>query len=573
MRQPRLELGPTASASARRVRRRGLAVVVTAALLAPVWLSGATSPTLAAPGEPIALSVSTFSDEPSLVDAIEADLGRRLDSVRVFKKWDDAFPSADDLLLLDGRDMVLSIKPSANGVKIPWADIAAATPGDALYDDIVGWAQAIAPFQGQIWLTFHHEPEARVNLPHGTDAEFIAAWRNFMTIVAGHGVAVKGRVMIFTDYAFHLPSTDRRHAPKWYPGDEWVDAAAIDAYNWHHCRDGIFTRWMSLQEIVEPFREWGAARPQVELMLTEVGSAQDPELPNRRTEWIDAAAQLLQQPGYEQFTYFSWFHLQDSSQPRCDWRVQGTPAMAAFARLADLPAFGGPGVLPPPPTTTTIATTTTSTPPAGDPCTVTRLDADNLIEWQDTGGRHVLRRDGAWLATPGRDVTSYVDVGASTDAVYEVRTWAGGVRADLPCTPAADPVTTTTTAPTTATTLPITTTTSTTTTTTTTSTTTTTVPITTTTTSTTTTTTVVPTTTTTTTTVAPPVGCVSTRVGDDNVVTWTDDGGLHVMRRDGSWLATPGEGVDTFVDVGGPAGASYELRTWTAGGRIDQLCS
>ena len=160
----------------------------------------------------------------------------------------------------------------------------------------------------------------------------------------------------------------------------------------------------------------------------------------------------------------------------------------------------------------------------------------------------VLRRDGAWLASPGRDVTSYVDVGASADAVYEVRTWAGGVRADLPCTPAADPVTTTTTAPTTTTTTTVPTTTSTT-------------------------TTVVPTTTsTTTTTVAPPVGCVSTRVGDDNVVTWTDDGGLHVMRRDGSWLATPGEGVDTFVDVGGPAGASYELRTWTAGGRIDQLC-
>ncbi len=513
--------------------RRLACAVLGAALLAPVWLTGSSSPTLAAPDEPIALSVSMRSDEPHLVESIEAELGRKLDAVRVFKKWNHTFPSNDDRELLDGRDMILSIKPSVNGEEILWADIAAAAPGDALYDDIVSWAERIRPYEDQIWLTFHHEPEARVNVPHGTDDEFIAAWRNFMTIIADQGVELAGRVMIFTDYAFHLPSTDRRHAPKWYPGDDWVDAAAIDAYNWYDCREGVFTRWMSLEEIIEPFRAWGQDRPDIDLMLTEVASAVDADDPDRRGEWIDDAAALLQEPEYDQFTYFSWFHLRLSSFPNCDWRIQGTQSFDAFERLADLPAFGGDGDTPP--TTTTTSSTTTTTVPDHDGCGLTRLGGDNLLEWEDTAGRHVLRRDGSWLATPGRGVTSYLDENAPADAVYELRSWEDGVRVDTPCT-AGDPVTTTTSSTTTSSST---------------------------------------TSSTTTTTVAPPPGdeCVVERVDGDNVISWTDDGGTHVLRRDGRWLATPGDGVDRFVDLGGPDGAQYELRTWVDDVRIDTDCA
>ena len=84
--------------------------------------------------------------------------------------------------------MILSVKPVQDGEPILWADIAAAQPGDPLYQDIVDWANAIRPYESQIWLSFHHEPEARSNIPHGDDDEFIAAWRNFMTVIDSEGV-------------------------------------------------------------------------------------------------------------------------------------------------------------------------------------------------------------------------------------------------------------------------------------------------------------------------------------------------------------------------------------------------
>ena len=55
-------------------------------------------------------------------------------------------------------------------------------------------------------------------------------------------------------------------------------------------------------------------------------------------------------------------------------------------------------------------------------------------------------------------------------------------------------------------------------------------------------------------------------------LTWSDDGGVHVVRRNGRWLATPGAGTDTFVDSTAPAGASYVIRTWVDGSRTDRSC-
>ena len=76
----------------------------------------------------------------------ETSIGREVDVHRKFARWDDEFPSADDINILNGRDMILSVRARRrNGEPILWADIAAAQPGDPLYQDMVGWAEAIRP--------------------------------------------------------------------------------------------------------------------------------------------------------------------------------------------------------------------------------------------------------------------------------------------------------------------------------------------------------------------------------------------------------------------------------------------
>ena len=146
--------------------------------------------------DPINFGLSIQSGEvPVLIDT-ENQLGRQVDTVRMFSRWDDSFPSSQDLATLDGRAGILSIRPQIGNTPIPWADIAAAQPGDPLHDDMIAWADAIRPYDDQLWITFHHEPEAASNLPHGTADEFIDAWQAFMTVLGDNGVESLGRTWI-----------------------------------------------------------------------------------------------------------------------------------------------------------------------------------------------------------------------------------------------------------------------------------------------------------------------------------------------------------------------------------------
>lgn len=170
-------------------------------------------------------------------------------------------------------------------------------------------------------------------------------------------------------------------------------------------------------------------------------------------------------------------------------------------------------------------------PPPTSGCTVAWSGSNATISWAPTGGTDVIRRNGVWLATPPAGTSSYVDTSAPAGAIYLVRAWVGGTRVDTTCTDGSGSTTTTTPTTTTPTTQP-------------------------------------PTTTT-----VPSDGCQATRTGNSTtVLTWVDGGGTHVVRRNGSWLATPGSGVATYTDNSSPAGATYELRSWVNGNRIDTPC-
>ncbi len=67
-------------------------------------------------------------------------------------------------------------------------------------------------------------------------------------------------------------------------------------------------------------------------------------------------------------------------------------------------------------------------------------------------------------------------------------------------------------------------------------------------------------------------GCTAQRDGDTVTLTWADNGGIHIVRRNGSWLASPGSGVDTYVDTNAPADATYLIRTWLDTESTDTDC-
>ncbi len=159
-----------------------------------------------------------------------------------------------------------------------------------------------------------------------------------------------------------------------------------------------------------------------------------------------------------------------------------------------------PGDPPPPPAETVCEGTV-------DGSTVT------LAFSGDLGTSANVVRNGSWLATV-TGLSSYVDVGAPPGATYVLRTRTAGVSTDTDCTLDGDPP-------------------------------------------------------------PPPAETVCEGTVDGSTVTLAFSGDLGTSAnvvRNGSWLATV-TGLSSYVDVGAPPGATYVLRTRTAGVSTDTDCT
>ena len=227
-------------------------------------------------------------DNAGAVAAFEAKLGRKLDAHWVFARWDDPLSSgivAGDITR--GRIPILSIRPQRkDGSTLSWGSIAAGTH-DA---NIRSQADAIAALSAPIILTLHHEPD---QINHGTAAEFVAAWRHYVSIFRARGVTNVAWNWIMTPSSFRTPPIGPG-ANALYPGDDVVDWISLDPYNWYGCMPNGPTAWRPLREMVTPFAAWAEPHGKP-LMLAEWASAEDPARATRKAEWFAEAAVTLQE--------------------------------------------------------------------------------------------------------------------------------------------------------------------------------------------------------------------------------------------------------------------------------------
>jgi hypothetical protein len=284
------------------------------------------------------------------IQDLERSIGRPLAAVRNYYLWNATFPTADDRTLRDtGHTIYMSVKARMlNGTAVSWRSIADAAVGTARYNEIVSWADRVRAFGAPVVFTFNHEPEAATNRDLGTNVDFIDAWRRIISVFRARGVANATYAWIMTDYSFEVQ--DRRAAHLWYPGDEWIDAIGVDAYNWYRCRPNAPIEWRSLARTIEPMRQFARNHPNEQLMVTEYGTVEDPAVPGRKAQWFDDARALFAQPGYERFTAVLYFNILQSSFPDCRWFVDSSESsLSAFARMGNDPLYGGTAAPPPPP--------------------------------------------------------------------------------------------------------------------------------------------------------------------------------------------------------------------------------
>ena len=316
------------------------AVLVCAALLAPQ----AVPASAATPAAPIvwgAIVHNTGKQTPlQAVQAFQTKVGRTLAATRDFLFWNSPFPTAYELgLQAQGTTIVLSVATrTLSGIPVPWASVAAAKPGSALYSQMQSWADRIRAFGSPIWVTMQHEPEVAANNSLGSQAAYIAAWRNWVAVFRAEQATNVKFMFITTAYGYTLKPTNRMYVPAFYPGDAVVDGIAVDAYNWYNCPNHPAVAWNSLQFLIRGQLAFVAAHPAQQPWVTEFGSVEDPANPTRRAQWITAAQSLFKAPGYGRYAGVMYYDLKKA----CDWRVEtSAAALAAFVSMGADPYYSG----------------------------------------------------------------------------------------------------------------------------------------------------------------------------------------------------------------------------------------
>lgn len=295
---------------------------------------GAGPIVLGAPGGAIPVASTAYH-------TTELRLGRELAAIRMYARWDTAFPdSTSRWARAGGRLVLLSVRAgTAGGVLVPYRTIASAAPGSDTYRAMLRWARAVKAFRAPMYFTFNHEPEGARSDRNGSAAEYVAAWRRLVTVFRQQGVRNVRYLFIATAHGFGQES--KRQAAPYYPGDSFVDAIGADAYNWYTCRAGVRNAWRSLADLIEPLRQFGSAHPSKPLWLPEFGSAEDPAAPGRKAEWVSSAEALFRQPGYASFAgVLIWYGA--GGPGICGFRVNSTPsALAAYRSMASDPYYAG----------------------------------------------------------------------------------------------------------------------------------------------------------------------------------------------------------------------------------------
>lgn len=218
---------------------------------------------------------------------------------------------------------------------VPWRTVASAQPGSAVFGNIARWADALKARSGRpVLFTFSHEPEGHSSDDLGTASEFIAAFRRVENIFKARGVQNVEYTWNMTSNAFRVKSSDGRYAPKWYPGDAYVDNVATAAYNWYNCGEGT-GKWLSLGHQAAAPLAFARSHDKT-YVLAEWASQADP----RRAAWLKTARDWFLANKAD--IRGAFYYQTPSPRAGCSWKLTTTAELDAFAKMVkDRWNFGG----------------------------------------------------------------------------------------------------------------------------------------------------------------------------------------------------------------------------------------
>lgn len=272
--------------------------------------------------------------------AAEASVNHSISMFFRFHDINDVVPDREDRsvsrrgavlrLTIESRDYA-----SMDRGSVTWAEIAAGK-----YDaSLTAQARGLAALNQPTFVTFSHEPDQPDRRILGTPTDYIAAWRHVHDLFDRAGARRAVWVWVVTGW----PGSYERALDLW-PGNQYVDWTGWEAYNKAGCTSNGFqpNRWRTFEQVAMPFYRWfwqhGPARgieTSKPMMLSEVGTVQDPSRPRAAAQWFGQVPSILRRfPQIKAVTI--WDHVGTGQD--CDYRFSHSPGVAAaVSRLAQDP--------------------------------------------------------------------------------------------------------------------------------------------------------------------------------------------------------------------------------------------
>jgi beta-mannanase len=260
------------------------------------------------------------------LDEVAALAGEAPAIVLSYKDFNQAPPLAElDAVRARGAVTLLTWEPWAwgGGTDQPayTLDNIAAGNFDAY---LTGWGQALAGWGHPVMLRFGHEMNGnwypwseQVNSNGAGD--YVAAWRHVHDVVAAAG-------------ASNVTWVWNPNVPYWgsiplaglYPGNAYVDAVALDGYNWG--TSASWSTWAAPSQLFgEGLAQLRTLAPGKQILIAETSSA---EQGGSKADWISALFSYLNaQPDV---TAVTWFHYNKET----GWRINSSTASAGAFRQA-----------------------------------------------------------------------------------------------------------------------------------------------------------------------------------------------------------------------------------------------
>ncbi|MCA1702444.1 MAG: beta-mannanase [Actinobacteria bacterium] len=271
------------------------------------------------------------------VHDLEQSIGRRLDLVHIYKAWAETWGQYSDqtireltLASANNRRPLITWEPWAHSQGVNQPNFSLASIATGKHDPYIrSWAHGLRDFPSTVYLRPMHEMNSNwypwagaVNENNFTD--YIAAWRHMHAIF--DQVGANNVRWVWSPYALDVPTGNRFEA--YYPGIEYVDILAFDAYNWgsgdSHSPERSGTQWQNVDELLSVPYERLIKLGRQPVWLTEVGSA---EQGGDKASWL---RMLLQSRSYDRISAVVWFH----ANKERDWRITSSVSVTTTVAQA-----------------------------------------------------------------------------------------------------------------------------------------------------------------------------------------------------------------------------------------------